>query len=183
MADHAPALSFIQPWLSGGILRFGKRIENRVAWRACKHRGPVWLHASQTAGRAFDECAFGLRSVLLEQDREQEWERFVGEHLALTRRGEPRYCTHTLPLGAIAGHARIVDVIAGRDDFERWVDEGVTSEREAQRAWWFGGFALVLADVVEIEPVPCKGALGLWRVPEQIEADARAALEKAVPRG
>lgn len=36
--------------------------------------------------------------------------------------------------------------------------------------WFFGPFGWALDEIRPLaEPVPCKGALGLWRVPEHIE--------------
>ena len=41
-----------------------------------------------------------------------------------------------------------------------------------------GQFHIELADVHALaEPVPCKGALGLWRLPEDVEKAVRAQLE------
>lgn len=166
-----------------------------MAWRACKYRGPIWLHASATSGKAFSDCAAGLRDALRSQGRALDWEGFLDESLdARLVNGEPRYTPTSdvdalaVPMGAIVGHARIVDVIADQRDFTRWVDEAAgIAERRARIAqgehWWFRGFALVLDDVVGIEPVPAKGALGLWKVPEQVEAAARVALGKVVTRG
>lgn len=39
-----------------------------------------------------------------------------------------------------------------------------------QQRWYFGPFGWVLDDVVEIDPVPCKGALGLWEIPADVLA-------------
>jgi len=36
--------------------------------------------------------------------------------------------------------------------------------------WAFGPWCWLLADPIELpEPIPCKGSLGLWEVPEEIE--------------
>jgi hypothetical protein len=32
--------------------------------------------------------------------------------------------------------------------------------------WWAGPVGILLADVTPIEPVPCRGAMGYWRVPD-----------------
>ncbi len=47
-------------------------------------------------------------------------------------------------------------------------------EWKTQKAWWMGGFALVLKNVRATPFIPCKGNLGFWRVPADI---ARQALE------
>lgn len=39
-----------------------------------------------------------------------------------------------------------------------------------QRKWWFGPYGWILKDVrVLAEPVPCKGMLGLWTLPVEVE--------------
>lgn len=39
--------------------------------------------------------------------------------------------------------------------------------------WWAGPCGWLLDEVTPIEPVPCRGALGLWRVPEDVAALVR----------
>src|SRR3970282_1388217 len=41
-------------------------------------------------------------------------------------------------------------------------------------AWWTGGWALVLADVAAIHPVPWRGQLGIWTVPREAALLVRA---------
>lgn len=49
-----------------------------------------------------------------------------------------------------------------------------------EAAWWTGGFALLLDNVVALpEPVSCKGALGFWTVPADIEAKCLAQIVRA----
>lgn len=46
--------------------------------------------------------------------------------------------------------------------------------------WWSGPCGWVLADVVALPaPVPCRGALGVWRLPPDVEAAVRAQLARA----
>ena len=95
--------------------------------------------------------------------------------LGITTRAD-KDCTRWAPTermlrGGICGRARIVDVIdpattrPGPPDksFEAWVRSGGAPD---QRRWWFGGFALVLADVEPLPFKPWKGALGLFEVPD-----------------
>lgn len=84
-------------------------------------------------------------------------------------------------------HGAVVGRIYGRNEAELVVSYEqpgavclVGGERpltEAERRWWFGGFALVLANPRPLaRPVPCKGALGLWRVPSDVARAVEAQL-------
>lgn len=55
-----------------------------------------------------------------------------------------------LPLGAIVGVARLA---------------GVERVPPADDPWWCGPIGWRLSDVVAVEPIPCRGAQGLWRIP------------------
>lgn len=57
-----------------------------------------------------------------------------------------RFTTHEIVRGAIIGSVEIVDVF-----------------RESDSPWFFGPCGLVLHDPVPCEPIPCNGALGLFR--------------------
>lgn len=49
-----------------------------------------------------------------------------------------------------------------------------------QRRWFNGPIGFVLRDVVALpEPVPCKGMLGFWTLPDHVEAKVRAQLSGA----
>lgn len=61
--------------------------------------------------------------------------------------------------GAIIGLGTFVETITESDD-----------------PWFAGPIGWVLSDVCAIEPVFCKGAQGLWVVPDDIEAQVRKAL-------
>lgn len=57
-----------------------------------------------------------------------------------------------MPRGAIVATAKIVSVVTISDDF-----------------WFAGPFGWVLDDVERIpDPIPCRGALGLWTVPPSV---------------
>jgi hypothetical protein len=49
--------------------------------------------------------------------------------------------------------------------------------------WFFGPIGWMLADVVKIDPVPCKGQQGLWNLPDdvlqQVRVNYRASREVA----
>ncbi|MFH1833912.1 MAG: ASCH domain-containing protein [bacterium] len=61
--------------------------------------------------------------------------------------------------GAIIGTAKLVAHLDSTLGLESFVGEG-------QKKWFFGPIGWLLDDIMECEPVPCAGALGLWRVPD-----------------
>lgn len=58
-----------------------------------------------------------------------------------------------LPRGGIVGRARIVDCVT-----------------EHASPWFFGPYGFVLDDVAELPFVACSGALGLFKVPDDVAA-------------
>lgn len=42
---------------------------------------------------------------------------------------------------------------------------------ESDDPWFFGPFGWLLADPVAFDPVPCRGAQGLWALPVEVEAE------------
>jgi hypothetical protein len=143
------ALSIRQPW-AWAILCAGKRIENR-SWQGCGYRGPILLHASKGCTRdEFEDAAYA-----------------IGEATGggLTRRHVDFVRYEELQRGGIVGRARVDGVIRTEADFAAYAASARGSEE--QRAWWAGGFALVLADVEPLPFVAWKGELGLFEVPEE----------------
>jgi hypothetical protein len=51
---------------------------------------------------------------------------------------------------------------------------------ESRDPWFFGPCGWVLDQAVEIAPVPCKGAQGLWPVPPDVAEKVRAAYRSKV---
>ena len=149
----ARALTITQPW-ADAILRGGKRVENRT-WKGLVYRGEVFLHAASGLTPAADSFI---------QHRGIEW-------------SPPPF--DKLTRGAIVGVARIVDVImpGGFEHLGSGFMPSQASDRRHRLAgddWYMGGFALVLDEVdVLVKPVWCKGSLGLWRVPFEIEDAVR----------
>jgi hypothetical protein len=78
------------------------------------------------------------------------------------------------PLGAVLGTARLARVISS-------YDEAAAIE---QASWWIGPFGFVLderrvlvresGEKLVINPIACKGALGFWRLPTDVDAAVRA---------
>jgi len=141
------ALTIKQPW-AWAIAHGSKRIENR-SWPTA-YRGEIAIHAGARSG--WDHVAED--SPLLRQ----EWRRLG--HLAahLERNSE------WIDFGAVIAVARIADCHDGA------LEQGECSDW-ANR--W--DFHWVLAQVRPLtDPVPCRGALGLWRLPGDVEAAVRA---------
>ena len=140
------ALSVRQPW-AWGIVHAGKRIENRT-WR-CHYRGEVFIHTSKLpVPKRYVPDAFIAEFDAMREMAEQAGHVF--ETLVTYRQ-------LLLESGAIVGRARIVDCVT-----------------ESNSPWFVGPFGIVLEDVRQTPIVPCKGALGLWEVPRELEGMAVA---------
>lgn len=77
-----------------------------------------------------------------------------------------------LPRGALVGVARLVGVVRkGLLDFQRMEGKSIsgsmpTALRARIRPWWRGPWGWLLEDAVALpEPIPMRGAGGLWRLP------------------
>lgn len=156
-ADHGAAsgalrgLSLTQPWAS--LVAFGaKTIETR-SWSS-PYRGEVAVHAAKGFPREAVEQTF--------------LHPFAG---VLFANGVLKPAQ--LPRGEIVAVARLADCIETR---------AVSCDGRPPHERAFGDFgpgrwAWLLADVQALrQPVPCKGALGLWPVAPEIEAAVRRQL-------
>lgn len=120
------------------ILNLGKDIENRP--RPWRHRGRVWLHAS---------AWWSLEGV------EEEWRAVRACYTASG--GQPGDTGITWRDMKNAGGAIVGSVELG----------GAVMESESP--WFFGPYGIKLANPVALaQPVPCKGALGLFRLPDDV---------------
>lgn len=146
------ALSLRQPW-AAAVLHLGKVVENR-RWNT-RFRGEFLIHAAKAMTRAELEDAF----------------EFCEDVLGVARTFEIGEAFKDLPLGAIVGRARLVDVVPPRPEY---MPEGLEQHYpEALRA---GGwrwhmreqYGFVLADVRATPLVACRGALGFFEVPADV---------------
>ena len=83
----------------------------------------------------------------------------------------------------IVGVARLVgalDVRHGRRYLQR-ADDADRARLDAldRDPWWAGPVGWLLDDVVAIDPVPCRGAMGLWTVPPDLAAEVVRRVEAA----
>lgn len=149
------ALTLTQPWC--GLVASGiKRIENRP-WNLPQAMigQRIALHASrQVDERAFPRIAEIAPDVL--------------PNVALGDRvGYERARDVVLKLGmtitsAILGTAVLTGQVDGR-----WFENPLPDD---QRRWFFGPVGFVLDDIVRLpRPIEIKGALGFWKLPDDVE--------------
>lgn len=156
------ALTVQQPW-AWAIIHGGKDVENRT--QAWTYRGPLAIHAgariSERGLRAVPSIAAGEQLVDPDLIREEM-------HGALVT-------------GAVIG---VVDLV----DAHHYAGSGPAAI-DCCESWWaeeqydeHGGKTrldivhLVLENPRPVEPIPCRGALGLWTPPaevlDQLQAEA-----------
>lgn len=153
------ALTLIQPW-AFAIEHLGKTVENRT-----------WPPPSGAIGQRF--CIHAGKSIDCDALAD-----FCSDPL-LDSHGDDR----SMPRGAITCSAVLRGWVRGSQDLvalSREVLEvvgDVTPERAldvVRSKWWAGPIGWVLDDVRGLtEPVPCRGALGLWTVPDDVAARVR----------
>ena len=151
-------LSLTQPWAS--LVAIGAKQYETRSW-SIAYRGLVAIHASKGFPKwAKDTCA------------EQPFLR------SLTRAG---LSMPELPLGAIVAVGRVVNV-APTERYER-DDEFIKTDEYDFGDYSPGRFAWCLAGVVRLpEPIPFKGALGLWTVPPDVVWRIKAVIELPAER-
>lgn len=147
------ALSLIQPWATLVTIR-AKRMETR-SW-STSYRGRIAVHASK--GFPID-----CRELCGEWPFDE----------ALTRAGINAW--PRLPRGAIIATCELIACVPTRGIEQRrgelWTRYPFSDRERAFGDFTPGRWAWLLADVQALaEPIPCRGALGLWDVPVDIEA-------------
>lgn len=163
------AISLTQPW-AWAILHAGKRIENRSRRDGkmpdiCRHRGPLLLHAAKGMTRVDYQSAHDFMATL-----------GVTPPPAIQRNHDDGI----LPRGVIVGRAVAVGHIEPWEcsSCGDWLPhmrvhckecEGTIRDDDGiDYRWWMGGHALILDQVEPVKWVPCRGALGLWTVPDDV---------------
>ena len=136
MTDLPPkALTLTQPWATLVVLG-EKRWETR-SWRT-RYRGSIAIHAAKTFPRSAKRLA----------ERDPYYVTTLGKY-PITR----------LPLGAIIGTVEIVEI----ERVEAVVDVVIGRKEKAFGDYSPGRWAWQLANPVLFdEPIPWRGALGLW---------------------
>jgi hypothetical protein len=149
------ALSLTQPWAT--LVAIGaKKLETR-SWPTY-YRGPLLIHAAKGfPGWARDTC-FQLPFAT-----------------AIAAAGYTSFSQ--LPLGQILGMVSLTGCKATHD-LAPWV---VDETERTFGDYGAGRFAWRLEEPVKFdEPIPCKGALGLWKVPDEIARQLEARFGEAV---
>jgi hypothetical protein len=141
------ALSMRQPWL-WAVLELGKTIENR-RWNT-HYRGPILLHAAK--GCTVKECIQAMDWIRAATSPSLDaWGKWPG--------------LESVERGGICGYAEIVDVL--RPDMEGL---GESLVNWSQVRWWMPEqFGFVLRNVRRLPFAPCRGALGLFEIPDAHE--------------
>ena len=143
------ALTVQNPW-AWAIIHGQKTVENRT--QRWKYRGPLAIHA----GLRWSHRGNGIVS------------RLAGVDIPPFNVGHPSEIR-----GAIIGVVQLVDVhtaVPGCCD-SPWAEYAYaehptgTTRRDITH--------LVLEDPRPVEPIPCRGALGLWTVPDHLTGDLR----------
>ena len=151
-----PVLTVRQPW--AWALLHGKPVENRT-WEM-KHRGPLWLHAGARSRWDPD----GAASPLVRAAWCAGWG--TGKLAHLNRR------TDEMAFGAVTALVEVTGCHFA-DDCLYEVGGSMCSLWAARGQWH-----IEFSNVRELpHPVPCKGSLGLWRLPDEVEAAVREQLE------
>lgn len=133
-------ISIIQPWAT--LIALGEKKFETRSWRT-KHRGELAIHASKKIDKKI--CRLEpYKSVLAKQG----------------------FSENNLPVGVILATCNLTDCL------KVWKDIGTGAALDGWKSvsgneYMFGDFsegrfAWNLQDIIQIEPIPAKGQLGLW---------------------
>lgn len=176
------ALSLTQPWAT--LIAIGaKRIETR-SWPT-RHRGVVAIHAA----KGFPDDA---RLDCWDEPFKSALKDHVdfGYYSDLSTDADERF--FGLPRGAIVATCDLVECFLTGDTLNYQFssrtlraaggyDYTITPTEIAFGNYAPGRFGWVLKNILPLpSPIPCRGALGLWTVPAEIEAAIRSASKDVV---
>lgn len=150
---HRPFTDAIARWPG----RHAKRVENRTWWPRHALGTEIAIHAGK---RYEEEGAYFVRELAeIAHETNGGWQC-------------PGPAESPEGIVAVATFCGVLDmdastlrprVIAGKEPASGFV----------WAEWWMGGIGWLLDDVLAIEPVPCRGAQGLWTVPAEVESIVR----------
>ena len=162
------ALTVRQPW-AWLIIHAGKRVENRT-WCPPRHMlgQRIAIHASKRVD--LHDCAETFAEL-----RAQDMLDDVAEKVTLRMLQDGS--------GSVLGVATLLGWLDARQDLASAasVEQGAEAHHVYdldEDPWWIGPVGWLLRDVRAIEPVPCKGALGLWELQAEVEHHVLRALER-----
>lgn len=152
MGSAVRAVTLRHPW-SFAIAHLGKDIENRT-WKPPKQMigQRIAIHGGALPkGHALEDCAGQARFIAREI--------LTPAYLKSLPAAKKSFLSNLMPLKV---HHFITSGIVATAVLERVVTE-------SDSPWFFGPYGWVLSDVITLtEPVHCKGAQGLWRLPEDV---------------
>jgi len=176
------ALTVKQPW-AGCIAHLDKRTENR-SWRLPdKYRGvQAAIHAGASVDRDNISAPMGAEGWASLFASSAEWDAWRFWDLGRKPRDEASWPPR-LSLGAVVAVATLA--ACHRFDFDEFCGHKGDWSETSRHPGICSPYALIrlgwhweLADVRPLaEPVPCKGKLGLWRLPDDVEKAVREQLE------
>jgi len=148
------AVSLTQPWAT--LVAIGAKTFETRSWPTY-YRGPLLIHAAKGfPGNARALCYMDSFSETLQ------------------RAGYKR--ASELPTGALIGIVTLVECISTADALE-----GIDAAEHAFGNYGRGRFAWKLTEAVKlVQPIPCRGALGLWKAPEEIVESLKSWLGERV---
>lgn len=164
------ALTILQPW-AHLIVHGRKRVENR-SWEPAARGLRVGDYLAIHAGMRFDLGSWEGAYETMPDDEAPELRRLVESAVfSVPQRAGRELVATRVAYGAVVGVARLADV---------------EDEAPEDEAYWCGPWGWRLDEVQAIEPVPCRGAQGLWALPPEVLATVRdrwSAASKGVRRG
>ena len=142
-------------------VRWGKSVENRSRNIAGSYRGPVAIHQAVHEAHVTEQADVDLIAAGLDQER---WST-LAQHRAWTARGEVIGVVDLVDVHYVDGHSEHWDAEAERNaTCSPWAHHGPT---------WH----LVFANPrLIVYPVPVRGQLGLWTLPDDVEQAVRRQL-------
>lgn len=152
------ALTIIQPWAHLIVLG-RKRVENR-SWEPTARGLRVGDYLAIHAGMRFDLASWEGAYETMPDDEAPELRALVESAVfSVPQRAGRELVATRVTYGAVVAVARLA---------------AVEDEAPEDEAYWCGPWGWRLDEVVAIEPVPCKGAQGLWTLPPEVLATVRA---------
>ena len=149
------ALSLIQPWASFLFPFAGRpamKLHETRSW-ATRHRGAIAIHASTAFRRTqqwiYSDLLTGIERQLSDADKRS----FVAN--------TPE--AKDIPRGCIIGIVELVDCQPAESVKPDTIDAIFGNFTPGRYAW------RMAKPVLFRKPIPCKGALGLWEVPDEIK--------------
>jgi activating signal cointegrator 1 len=158
------ALSLFPIW-AWAVCYAGKLLENRAWSSAPEYRGPLLLHASLGKRGSAGRTQYASAAMWMQQRR------LAIPAGSIRLREEPDALViptpATLARGSLVARCRLDGILRTKADFAAYAAN--VPGGEAQRVWWDGGLAFVLADVEPLpEPIPWKGLQRIFNVPDDV---------------